>query len=1125
METVEELEAFISRLAENTELQHLLDSAADLALARHLHPALPLPRGTDLDTDLARAGFSFLRAALGLREKNANDDIIKDAFHRAASAFHSLVRNCDADRPELGFWSVMGAVSYHLSGYSATAYSLISQRNQNSNFAPAELVIRHLILRDIQSLKTESQNWLHDTADIDATIHEMAYDAADVSELISRVLTTTVYRAFAYFEFALSTGNQAHHHTAVKLLKSGLVIASRTGCVTLWWITRVAYHLIDDLWMNSLHRILPTGEPNNSSNYTDLRRLFLARLYSKQTAEIELWPSQLEAAKRAVDVRDDLIVSLPTSSGKTRIAEICALMTLSQKKRVLLVTPLRALSSQMEHSFRSTFGPLGFSVSSLYSRGSIGIDEDHPFRSHEIVVSTPEKLEFALKLDQSLIDDVGLIVFDEAHMVGLGERELRFELLIQRLLRRADACRRRIVCLSAIFPKDETLDDFTAWIRNDEDGSPVTSNWCPTRTKYATITWTDSAALLALEQSGRPFRPFEFIKQVAGISPRRKAFPSDSRELALASAWKFVRDKRRVMIYCTQRDMVDQYAQQIIALSNRGHLRKYAPDEMKVGVAKQIAVEWLGNDHWVVKCLDIGVAIHHGRLPKPFLHELEKVLNTGEIKVIVTSPTLAQGFNVSASVLIFPRLYRANTLLDPSEFVNVIGRVGRAFVDTEGLAVHTIYDKASWRSDTWHRLTHSVKLRSLRSGLMQLLDIAIRRLTVAGRLQGENAFEYLANTRKAWQLPSEDTDVSQQDVLHQLDLAILNLVGALDADIDTLASAIDGALTGSLWSRQVDRYQTEGVSRQLDVLLARARLIWSLTDVQSRNAYFAMGIGLESGLVIDSLLKELVDAHDEADRASISGDLHALQTTLVRLGRRLLTIIPFAPTSPLPDDWVDSLKLWLAGSPISDIGSDMVSFIQEVFVYRLAWALEALSLYRNLHNKEPIHFVGGAVACLETGLPRFDMAMLVKAGLQSREAAVFALRDFEPRIRDHSSLRSWLHLPHVRSLSGSQDWPNSASSRLWQQFYDEIIQPGGAVWRCWERTISLRECELVGSPNEGEDYRVEFDCESSCAWIYTPDYKVVAKAHTTQWHLFDGLSSARFDSRTARFVLSGIGPM
>ena len=160
--------------------------------------------------------------------------------------------------------------------------------------------------------------------------------------------------------------------------------------VSLWWIIRVALNLIDDLWANSLHRVLPEFGPDGAGGYTALREMFLASLYARKTTEVELWPSQIDAARRATDLTDDLVVALPTSAGKTRVAEICTLMSLSAEKRVLLVTPLRALSAQTERSFRKTFSPLGFSVSSLYgASGAMPGDQD-ALRLREIVIATPK---------------------------------------------------------------------------------------------------------------------------------------------------------------------------------------------------------------------------------------------------------------------------------------------------------------------------------------------------------------------------------------------------------------------------------------------------------------------------------------------------------------------------------------------------------------------------------------------------------------------------------------------------------------------------------------------------------------------------------------------------------------
>ncbi|WP_234818806.1 hypothetical protein [Sinorhizobium fredii] len=92
-----------------------------------------------------------------------------------------------------------------------------------------------------------------------------------------------------------------------------------------------------------------------------------------------------------------------------------------------------------------------------------------------------------------------MIVLDEGHMIGPSEREIRYETLVQRLLRRADAGGRRIVCLSAILPSGDELDDLTAWIRSDEPGGPVRSDWRPTRQRFGALTWRGKDALLRLD--------------------------------------------------------------------------------------------------------------------------------------------------------------------------------------------------------------------------------------------------------------------------------------------------------------------------------------------------------------------------------------------------------------------------------------------------------------------------------------------------------------------------------------------------------------------------------------------------------------------------------------------------
>lgn len=1094
METIEELTQFVETAAQDNVRGRLLARGEARAIVRRAGqlPDDAPPFGETLDTDLADYGFSLLRACLALKEAGGASSTWRAGFLKAGNAFEALVRNGSPDALERGFWRVMGSASYHLAGYSAMAFSLLKQREEASNLAPGELALVRLMLRDLSTLRDEAIGWLRDPAHDDEALAAALSDGdAEMEDVLASVLTTTLHRAFAYLDLALSSGDLSLYEDAIAFLEKGLRVARSAGAVPLWWLLRVSLSLIDDLWENSLHSILPGAGPEGATDYIKNREIFLASLYARDCSEIELWPSQIEAATRAADMNDDLVVALPTSAGKTRIAELCTLMALSSERRVLIVTPLRALSAQTERSFRRTFAPMGFSVSSLYgASGTVAGDED-ALRSRDVVISTPEKLDFALRNDSSLIDDVGLIVLDEGHLIGPSERELRYEILVQRLLRRPDAAQRRIVCLSAILPDGDQLNDLTAWMRSDAAGAPVKSEWRPTRQRYGTLIWSGEAARLTFDlESDGPFIT-GFVEQRPAIRPRRTPFPKDKTELTLAAAWRFADEGKRTLIYCTQRDHVESYAKKIVDLAARGFLPSLLGDTQVIERAKVIGAEWLGAEHPAVACLDIGVAIHHGRLPSPFLRELERLLNEGVLSVTVASPTLAQGLNLNAAVLLVPTLHRAGEPLKGEEFANVAGRAGRAFVDIEGLIVHVIFEPKAWRRRAWRDLVNSSKARSLESGLIQIAAQILDRLATGGILKREDAFEYLANNRKAWDLTNGDEEEPIEHLLEKLDTTILALIEALDAEADDLPELIDQALTGSLWARQIVHRAEDERDRQLNLLRSRSNLIWALTTPGQRRGHFAMGVGLEAGLALDAMADELEEALDQADDAALSGDLKVLQDSLAQLAKKLLLIRPFTPEEDFPNKWTSVLARWIAGEPVQDIGPDNMRFIEDAFAYRLVWALEALRVRRVSLGWESEIISGGAAACLETGLPRFVAALLVRAGLPSRVAAIAVVEDLNPTFLNASELSAWLQSEEVKEATESDDWPTAETAEIWRRFRSDALTGGGQKWTASELRRAFDPSSLSIEPEEDKAYRVEIDGHD--VWVCTPDFQRVVK--------------------------------
>ncbi|WP_337155086.1 DEAD/DEAH box helicase [Pseudomonas protegens] len=1129
METIDELSIFLTTATTDGILGRLLYRGAAWSLMREqgvLPPNAP-PLGATIETDLAEHGFALLRGALALRAQDGASELTSKAFERAANAFEALVRNGDPEAADRGFRRTIAAAAYHLAGFSAVAYSLFNETVEDLNSSPGEMAIRYLILRDLDQLRGFVRNWLGDQANSDEQIAEaLQADDPDVDEVLSTILNTTICRALAFFDFALETGEAEPIESARDLLDAAVSLADNAENVPLWWISNLCRHLIADLWQHSLHQNLPTEPPEGTEDtYPDLRRLFISSLYARKTSEVELWPSQREAAQRSTDITDDLVVALPTSAGKTRVAEIAALMTLSSAKRVLIVTPLRALSAQTERSFRKTFAPLGFSVSSLYGASGLSAGDEDALRTREIIIATPEKLDFALRSDPSLIDDVGLIVLDEGHMIGPSEREIRYETLVQRLLRRADVGDRRIVCLSAILPSGDELEDLTAWIRSDKDGDPVRSDWRPTRQRFGALGWRGKEARLRLDlDAGGPFLD-KFVVEKPALGREKYPYPRKNSHLTLFAAWEFANQGKRTLIFSTQANWVESYGKQVVNLCKRGYLHSLLDDEASIARALEVGKEWLGENHPAVASLKVGVAIHHGRLPSPFLRELELLLSEGALKVIVASPTLSQGLNLNAAVLLVPALHRAGELIKGEEFANVAGRAGRAFVDVEGLIVHVMFDQLDWRIRNWRALIASAKARTLKSGLIQIVSVILERLSRSGVLDRDDAWEYLANAREAWKSPDEEAAVAERlaspvefdlkgdkdaegdsdntqdeeqtieeeplsQLVERLDATVFGLIEALDADRDDLPTLLDEALKGSLWARQIAREEQAVVHLHKKVFEARADLIWKATTSQARRGHFAMGVGLEAGLTIDAMADDLAILLDRADEASLSGDIDELADALAGLGERLLFIRPFIPdkANALPANWKAILRSWVSGEDISKIGPQNMRVVEEAFTYRLVWALEAVRTRRMSLGWSPEMVAGGAAAAVETGVPRLMMAMLIRAGLPSRRAAMAAIEDADPVFVTPAEMRAWLESDEITAYTDASNWPTPDTAALWARFRTEALSGGIQKWSIvrFKRLLDIEDAPPAGL------YRIVTDEGDGRTWLITPDYQRVA---------------------------------
>jgi hypothetical protein len=499
-----------------------------------------------------------------------------------------------------------------------------------------------------------------------------------------------------------------------------------------------------------------------------------------------------------------------------------------------------------------------------------------------------------------------------------------------------------------------------------------------------------------------------------------------------------------------------------------------------------------------------------------------------------------------------PALYRSGEPLSGEEFANVAGRAGRAFVDVEGLIVHSMFDKVEWRLQEWRKLVRSIKARSLKSGLIQIVAEIINRLAREGRFERHDAFEYLANARNAWTSAAEEAAIAATDpfdstdsagdeaegdsdeeekieeeplsqLIERLDATVFGLIEALDADREDLPRLLDEALRGSLWARQIARESDETRALHKAILEARANVIWANTTARARKGHFAMGVGLEAGLAIDAMAEDLAALVDRADLASLSGDEDELVIALAGLAERLLVIRPFIPDkrNALPPNWRTLLKQWVSGVDVNAIGAENMRVIEDAFTYRLVWALEAIRTRRMSLGWSPDIVVGGGAATLETGVPQFMMAMLIRAGLPSRRAAMAAARDGSASFVTPAEMREWLGSNEIAAFTDQGDWPTPEMAGLWRRFRQQVLSGGIQTWSIasWKRLLDFREGASRPSPGL---YRIETD-DVDRTWLSTPDYRRIAPFKKSVRDLKPSLFAARLPAGTAVADITRIG--
>ncbi|VMF48688.1 DEAD-DEAH box helicase domain-containing protein [Streptococcus pneumoniae] len=422
--------------------------------------------------------------------------------------------------------------------------------------------------------------------------------------------------------------------------------------------------------------------------------------YIQSTGSIkELWPSQIELGKQAIFSGKSGSVQMPTSSGKTASINL-TLRSAFYSNRIdnaLIVAPFRALCREIYRDINAHFvDENNVIVSEVFDLPEIPQDfsifNDGKKR---VFILTPEKLLFLLRNHQSFIDEIGLCIFDEAHLFDDPSRGTNFELLLSTVKQIFPKGIQKIL-ISAVIPNSEAIN---RWF--NEDGVIVSNNSIKTTEKRVAFSDLNGSNEQLYFIDPITFEEEFFVPRTVSVSEleqlgkerKQKVFPelTNANDISIYYGTKLI-NNGGVGIFCGRKDTVNVILRRFIDLNNRNYdLTDFLKNSDRSEVEKigNLIGQNLGYDSVEYTCSQLGVFSHHSGIPMGIRIAIEYAFSKSKINNVVCTSTLAQGINLPIKYLIISSVYQAGEAIKVRDFQNLIGRAGRAGKYTEGTIILT----------------------------------------------------------------------------------------------------------------------------------------------------------------------------------------------------------------------------------------------------------------------------------------------------------------------------------------------------------------------------------------------------------------------------------------------------
>lgn len=350
-----------------------------------------------------------------------------------------------------------------------------------------------------------------------------------------------------------------------------------------------------------------------------------------------------------------IVVSAPTASGKTIIAELCALnCILNRHKKVIYTSPLKALASEHYKDWKRKYSDLGIRIA--ISTGDFD-SSSHYLSNYDLIFTTNEKLDSLITHRAGWLSNTGLLIVDEIHELS-GSRGATLEAVVVKM--RYILPKLQVLALSATIPN---ANEIAEWL---------------------------GAELVVSDY--RPVKLMEGIFFNNAVDFKSYIVEFDNSDYVEAIVRDTIAKKKQALFFMNTRKNAENLARKVAPIVSKNIFPKEKLSLQKLSEKVLNVLEQPTEQcKKLASLIEKGVAFHHAGLLAKQRELIEEAFREGKLKVLTATPTLAAGVNLPAFRVVIPSLYRyaeyGMQRIPVSSYKQMAGRAGRPKYDSAGEAI------------------------------------------------------------------------------------------------------------------------------------------------------------------------------------------------------------------------------------------------------------------------------------------------------------------------------------------------------------------------------------------------------------------------------------------------------